>query len=260
VKVSKYTRTEIIVELEQAWRTNTVTLGLVEYGEFATARALLERVKKTLLNPHLSAEKAFHELRQHLRNLPPIGGLSAAGATKAQGGQAEPLNGAQGKPSSESTTVEKEQLQAQPTPIFPAQSPVEEQPKPAGPPAPPANGRLTFKQLAYWVLLAKGPATAGEIWEHGNNMGLAQRVQSHGMTPADSIASKIYQDMLHTGSAFLHADGKFAVKSGAAAPPAQRRIAGAGPALEPGSPPVNAPGAAGSPGTAGSQTASEPSK
>ena len=180
-KISKYTRKEIIAELESAWKANTVNLTRAEYGPWAAARACLERIKMALPAANQSAETIVANVMQQLRSLPAVEAPPTA-ASEAQNENGPPAQAnrppTEGSPSArpESTTGAKQQPQAQPPET--SASPVNGKPNP--PESKEAPGPLTLKELAALVLRAHGPLGASEIWEKGLEMGLAESVSAKG--------------------------------------------------------------------------------
>jgi hypothetical protein len=221
VKVSKYTRREIIAELENAWRSRTVTLGLVEYGELAAAPASLKRIQETLLDTTLPPETMLAELRQQLRDPPPVAMLPAPGTSKPQeqpgaanGADPQPTNGG---PPSPSRPVEEKQPAVPPTKGTPALALTREDPESLD--SKEAAAPLNYRELAELVLREHGPLGAAEIWEKGSEKGLTDRAATASSDPVASLRPILRKAARNPASMIELRNGKFQLRPDAASAP-----------------------------------------
>ncbi len=93
-----------------------------------------------------------------------------------------------------------------------------------------AAEKISFFELAKRVLENVGkPMTAGEIWQHAEQTGIASLLQSTGKTPEASLGARLYTDVQKPSSAFVKLGSrpaKFLVKSLAGSiPDLQQQVA-----------------------------------
>jgi len=213
-KIPKYTRGEIIKELETAWKANTVNLSRTEYGPLATARTVLDRVRKALQAVNQSAETIVSQVRQQLQSLPNAGTPPIA-APEAQSENAQPPAEANRPPANRSPSAPPESATgAKPQPPLSLLdiSALLNGEQPTVPESEQAPGRLTYKELAVLVLRAHGPLGSAEILEKGWEMDLADRVVANGSDRVASLRTMLNKAAMNPASEIERRDGKFQLK------------------------------------------------
>jgi len=195
-KISKYTKPEIIEQLELACKDMTVKLTRSGYEALAGARTCVRRIRGELEAHDASPEQIVAGVKRHIENI--SNEEEQPGAPVPKSDEEAPKGGP------------------------PVPSPrVDTPPAAPGNPEPPpgvVEGPLTYRQLAFMVLKACGPLGSSEIWQKALEMGLAERVVSSGNSPEASLRSRLDREVRTGDSPFYRINGEFALKEGAEAP------------------------------------------